>query len=92
MDEQRWAHFSAARVFIWIGVLVLAILFGWLASVVFVSACSLYANIASDFAAYRADKNEELKKTLEQIKMDVEYLRLATPTPQRENVYIKEEQ
>ena len=40
---------------------------GWIYSVAFVSVCSLYANIASDFAAYRADDNREILERLERI-------------------------
>jgi hypothetical protein len=66
-SEDRWAAFSAVRVVVWITATVLAILFGWLASVTFVAACSLYANIASDFAAFRADRNTEILDRLDRI-------------------------
>lgn len=51
----------------WCAVLPIAYFWGWLASVVFVSACSIYANAASDFAAFRADRNPEITKKLDQI-------------------------
>jgi hypothetical protein len=72
--EDRWAYFSLTRVVIWILAMVAAILFGWLASVTFVAACSLYANIASDFAAFRADRNKEILNRLERIESKLEDL------------------
>lgn len=57
--------FSLARVFLWIGVAVLAYFMGWLASVVFVSFLSIWALVETAWAAYRADRN---KKLLEEIR------------------------
>ncbi len=65
--EDRWAAFSLGRVVFWIIVALLAFFFGWLASVAFVSACSLYANIASDFASWRADRNKDILNRLDRI-------------------------
>ena len=42
---------------VWLVAIPLAIFFGWIYSVAFVSVCSLYANVASDFAAWRSDVN-----------------------------------
>jgi hypothetical protein len=70
--ETKWATFSAGRVVFWICITVLAFLFGWLASVTFVAACSLYANIASDFAAFRADRNTEIIERLDRIEKSLE--------------------
>lgn len=74
MSEHWWARFSLGRVLFWIVVSVLAYLYGWLASVAFVSACSLYANIASDFASWRADRNPELRKRLADIERKLDAL------------------
>lgn len=60
--ERWWPRFSLLRVFVWVGITVLAFVFGWLAAVAFVSACSLYANIASDFSAWRSDRNPALDR------------------------------
>lgn len=65
--EDRWAAFSASRVVFWICLTGIAFFAGWLASVTFVAACSLYANIASDFAAFRSDRNAEVLKRLDKI-------------------------
>ena len=64
----KW--FSLSRVIFWIGVTACAYFFGWLASVTFVALCSLYANVASDFAAWRADDNpqfDRIEKLLNEI-------------------------
>lgn len=66
-SEDRWAAFSASRVVFWIVVTGLAFFFGWIFSVAFVAVCSLYANTASDFAAFRADRNTEIIKRLDKI-------------------------
>lgn len=55
-----WRRFNGARALFWIAVTVVAILAGWIYSVAFVAACSLYANIASDTAAWRSDVNPQL--------------------------------
>jgi hypothetical protein len=72
VSETYWARFSAARVVFWIIVTVLAILFGWIYAVAFVSVCSLYANIASDFAAFRADRNHEIMESLSRIEQKLD--------------------
>ena len=40
---------------------------GWIYSVAFVALCSLYANIASDFAAWRSDVNPDQEAILERL-------------------------
>jgi hypothetical protein len=47
---------------------------GWIYSVAFVSVCSLYANAASDWAAYRADQNRDLLERLTRIEETLERL------------------
>jgi hypothetical protein len=47
-------------VFAWIAMIPIAIFTGWVYSVAFVSAISLYANVASHWAAYRAARTERL--------------------------------
>jgi hypothetical protein len=58
--EAVWRKFNGARALIWVIATVVAILSGWIYSVAFVAACSLYANIASDTAAWRSDVNPQL--------------------------------
>lgn len=60
--EVWWRRFSGLRAVFWIVVTVLAVLFGWIFAVAFVSVCSLYANVASDVAAWRADVNPQLDR------------------------------
>lgn len=67
-------RFSLARSLFWLAVAGLAYFFGWIYSVAFVSLCSLYANIASDFAAYRADDNKEILERLERIERQIKQL------------------
>lgn len=52
----------------WLLMIPTAVLLGWIYSVAFVAICSLYANLASDFAAWRADvpTNQEQLDRIEQ--------------------------
>jgi hypothetical protein len=47
---------------------------GWVYSVAFVSVCSLYANVASDFAAWRADRNPKLERKLDALEEKIDRL------------------
>jgi hypothetical protein len=58
---------SLTRALVWVALLPLAYQFGWIKSVAFVALCSLYANAASDFAAYRADSNKAIDDRLDRI-------------------------
>lgn len=51
----NWRRINFWLVWIWLAMIPLAYFEGWLKSVVFVSAISLYANVASHLAAWRAD-------------------------------------
>lgn len=50
-----WRRFNAVAAAAWLLVIPPALAFGWLRSVVFVSAISLYANVAAHIAAWRSD-------------------------------------
>lgn len=65
--EVWWRRFSGGRAIFWIVVAALALLFGWIYSVAFVAACSLYANVASDVAAWRSDVNPQLDRIEERL-------------------------
>jgi hypothetical protein len=52
-----WRFFNASRAAIWVVVIPLSYFFGWIYSIAFVAICSLYANAASDTAAWRSDVN-----------------------------------
>lgn len=41
---------------VWLAAIPIAYLFGWLYSLLFISACSIYANAAGHWAAYRGDR------------------------------------
>lgn len=56
-----WALFSVMRAAIWAAMIPIAYFTNWIYSVAFVAVCSLYANLASDFAAWRADDNPQLE-------------------------------
>jgi len=77
MKDVYWRKFSAFRVILWTLAIPMAYFFGWLASVTFVSLCSLYANVASDFAAWRSDVNphqEQLNRIEEKLNKILENL------------------
>lgn len=52
-----WRKFNGVRVLLWFVMAPVAFVMGWVNSVRFVSFISLYANWASDMAAWRADVN-----------------------------------
>lgn len=51
----NWPVINLALTFIWIAVVPLALMTGWIYSIAFISAASIYANAASHLAAWRAD-------------------------------------
>lgn len=59
--------FSLLRVLVWLAVLPLSYAFSWLESVTFVALASIYANLASDYASYRADSNRKIERRLDVI-------------------------
>lgn len=60
--EKYWRRFNGVRALIWTGVIPIAYFQGWVYSVAFVAICSLYANVASDVAAWRSDVNPQLDR------------------------------
>jgi hypothetical protein len=58
------AYFDLSMVFLWIFMIPLSIFTGWIYSVAFVAAISLYANVASHWAAYRAARTEKRQEEL----------------------------
>jgi hypothetical protein len=50
-----WRTFNAIATGVWLALIPLALVLGWLKSVTFVSAISIYANVAAHLAAWRAD-------------------------------------
>lgn len=66
-DNKKTKYFSLTRSVLWAVMIPVAFFFGWIYSVAFVSTISLYANAASDFAAYRADDNPQLTRIEEKL-------------------------
>ena len=52
---RTWRRLNLIAALVWLAVIPLALYAGWLKSVTFVAAISLYANVASHVAAWRAD-------------------------------------
>lgn len=75
LTERFLKWFSLGRVVFWSVVAILAYVYGWLESVAFVAVASLYANIASDFAAWRADDNPAFERIEERLEHVEELLR-----------------
>lgn len=50
-----WRKANLILTVLWVGVMPLALVTGWIYSVAFVSTVSIYANAASHLAAWRAD-------------------------------------
>jgi hypothetical protein len=54
-----WRFFHLSRAVMWLGIIPVSYFLGWVYSVAFVAACSLYANAASDVASWRSDTNPQ---------------------------------
>lgn len=52
-------HTHAVLTVLWLVVVPVSILTGWLWSIAFISACSIYANAAGHAAAWQASRGEE---------------------------------
>jgi hypothetical protein len=50
-----WRRLNAFAAAAWMALIVPSVLLGWVNSVVFVAAISIYANVAAHLAAWRAD-------------------------------------
>lgn len=58
--KARWLrHTHAALTIAWFLMVPIAVATGWIASIIFISACSIYANAASHASAWQACKAEE---------------------------------
>jgi hypothetical protein len=73
-SDDYWAAFNLTRALVWVGVIPVSYYMGWVYSVAFVAVCSLYANVASDFAAWRADRNLKIEKRLDEIERKIDLL------------------
>lgn len=69
-DDKVWARFSFGRAVFWAVMIPAAVLMDWIYSVAFIAVCSIYANLAGDIAAWRADSSptlERIEKKLDKI-------------------------
>jgi hypothetical protein len=73
-SDDYWAAFNLLRALVWLGTIPIAYFAGWIYSVAFVAVCSLYANVASDFAAWRADRNPRIERKLDEIERKLNLL------------------
>jgi hypothetical protein len=73
-SDDYWAAFNLLRALVWLGTIPIAYFAGWIYSVAFVAVCSLYANVASDFAAWRADRNLKIERRLDDIERKLDRL------------------
>jgi hypothetical protein len=55
----RFRHLHAALTFLWLAMVPIALVAGWVESIVFISACSIYANAAAHFGAWQGSRAEE---------------------------------
>jgi hypothetical protein len=55
-------HAHAILTVAWLAMVPLALATGWITSIVFVSACSIYANAASHLSAWQATRAEKAAK------------------------------
>jgi hypothetical protein len=62
MPVSWWRRFNATRAALWTVTIPIAYFAGWIYSVAFVAVCSLYANVASDVAAWRSDVDPQLAR------------------------------
>lgn len=67
LSVKGWRRFNGLRAAVWVGVIPISYFAGWVYSVAFVAVCSLYANVASDVAAWRSDVNPQLSRIEEKL-------------------------
>jgi hypothetical protein len=54
-DRCSWRQINFVLTVVWLIMVPVAVVTGWIYSIAFISAVSLYANVASHLAAWRAD-------------------------------------
>lgn len=59
MSATALRRFHAVATFVWLTMLPVSIATGWIYSLLFVSAISLYANVAAHFAAWQGARAED---------------------------------
>jgi hypothetical protein len=59
LSARHYRHLHAFLTFVWVAVIPLSILTGWIYSIAFISAISLYANVAGHWSSYQAARAEE---------------------------------
>lgn len=60
MEAKTLRHVHAVLTLAWTAMIPLALYTGWIESLVFISAISIYANVAGHFSAWQAARAEEV--------------------------------
>lgn len=59
MSPRVWRTANFWLMLAWLAMIPVAVVTGWVYSIAFISAASIYANVASHLAAWRADVPDE---------------------------------
>lgn len=59
MQSVHLKHFHAVLTLLWLAAIPLALITGWIESLVFISAISIYANVAGHFSSWQAARAEK---------------------------------
>lgn len=59
MKAEWLKHFHMVMTIVWLIMIPVALVTGWISSLIFISACSIYANMAAHFAAWQGSRAEE---------------------------------
>lgn len=62
VSAKKMRQFHLALTVLWFLMMPLAIYFGWVASVVFISVISIYANFVGHFSSWQASRAEEAQE------------------------------
>jgi hypothetical protein len=58
-DDGRWLRYAHGTLAIaWLAMVPVALATGWVSSLIFISACSIYANAVGHFSAWQAARAE----------------------------------
>lgn len=52
-------HIHSVLTIVWLIMVPVALITGWVTSLIFISACSIYANMVGHFSAWQASRAEE---------------------------------
>lgn len=60
MSAKQLRHIHAVLTIVWAAAIPISLVTGWIESIVFISAISIYANLAGHFSAWQAARAEEV--------------------------------